>query len=69
MGSILIKSVLFSVYVTVSLITGKLVFKMLSGCENIVDYLFYGLVSIVWIGFLLLGWILLINYINEKRDI
>lgn len=69
MGSTLIKAVLFSVYVTVSLITGKLVFKMLSGCENIVDYLFYGLVSIVWIGFLLLGWILLINYINEKRDI
>lgn len=69
MGSTLIKAVLFSVYVTVSLITGKLVFKMLSGCENIIDYLFYGLVSFVWIGFLLLGWILLINYINEKRDI
>ena len=69
MGSTLIKAVLFSVYVTASFITGKLVFKMLSGCENIVDYLFYGLVSFVWIGFLLLGWILLINYINEKRDI
>lgn len=69
MGKTLINAVLFSVYVTGSLITGKLVFKMLSGCENIVDYLFYGLVSIVWIGFLLLGWILLINYINEKRDI
>jgi len=69
MGKTLIRAVLLSVYVTVSLITGKLVFKMLGLCQEIIDYLIYGVTCIVWISILSLGWILLINYINEDRHI
>jgi hypothetical protein len=65
----IIVAILLLAYIACSVLVGKLVFKMLCGCERFGDYLFYGLLSTVWLGFLLLGWILLINYINEKRDI
>ena len=61
--------VLCSGYVTMSLITGSILFQILKECSSLFDYITYGFLSIVWIGFLLLGWILLINYINEERNI
>jgi hypothetical protein len=69
MKKYLLNPILYSTYVTFSLITGSAIFKMLTACSSFLDYLLYGFISAVWIGFLVLGWILLINYINEKRDI
>jgi len=61
-------AILFSAYICVAMVTGFVIFKMLKDCSSLIEYLFYGLVSTTWIGFLLLIWVLLINYINEKRN-
>jgi hypothetical protein len=60
---------LCSTYVTMSLLTGSVLFNILKECSGIFDYITYGFISFIWIGLLLLGWILLINYINEDRNI
>ena len=61
--------VLFIAYVFVSIVAGTIMFKMIQDCSSLLEYLFYGLISTMWVGFLFFAWILLINYINEKGDI
>lgn len=63
------RKVLFIICFAFTLLTGKLLFSMLNDCHNIFDYIIYGIISTIWIGMLALIWILLINYINEERDI
>ena len=61
--------ILFIAYVFASIVAGIVMFKMIQDCSSLLEYLFYGLISTMWVGFLFFAWILLINYINEKRDI
>ena len=63
------RKVLFIICFAFTLLTGDLLFGMIKDCRDIFDYIMYGIISTVWVGMLALIWILLINYINEERDI